>query len=68
VINNLAVLQFARRALFRAFNSPGWFFDVPLLDAAGGYVLQRPGGESHRHEALIAAIGLRPLWVGGMNW
>ena len=70
VINNLAALQAAAPGaqLYRAFNSLGWelFADPKLEGLQVDMFYSGPDGESRRQvEALIAEIGLRPLWVGG---
>jgi predicted dinucleotide-binding enzyme len=69
VINSLAHLQAAAPSarLFRAFNSLGWeLFADPMLEGQQVDMFYcGPEGEARRQvEALIADVGLRPLWVG----
>jgi 8-hydroxy-5-deazaflavin:NADPH oxidoreductase len=60
--------EYAPRArLFRAFNSLGWenFADARYGDDTGDMLYSGPAGEAqHTVEELIAATGLRPVWVG----
>jgi predicted dinucleotide-binding enzyme len=68
-LSSLAALaEHAPRArLFRAFNSLGWenFADARYGDLAGDMLYSGPAGEAQRTvEELIAATGLRAIWVG----
>jgi 8-hydroxy-5-deazaflavin:NADPH oxidoreductase len=68
-LNSLAALaEHAPRAvLFRAFNSLGWenFADPRYGDDSGDMLYSGPaGGAQATVEGLIAATGLRPIWVG----
>jgi 8-hydroxy-5-deazaflavin:NADPH oxidoreductase len=68
-LNSLAVLaSFAPDArLYRAFSSLGWenFADARYGDDTGDMLYSGPAGQSQRTvEELIAATGLRPVWVG----
>jgi 8-hydroxy-5-deazaflavin:NADPH oxidoreductase len=68
-LSSLAALaEHAPRArLFRAFNSLGWenFADARYGDHAGDMLYSGPAGEAQRTvEELIAATGLRAIWVG----
>jgi 8-hydroxy-5-deazaflavin:NADPH oxidoreductase len=68
-LNSLAVLaEHAPSALlYRAFNSLGWenFADARYGDDTGDMLYSGPAGQWQRTvEELIAATGLRPVWVG----
>jgi 8-hydroxy-5-deazaflavin:NADPH oxidoreductase len=68
-LNSLAALaEYAPGAqLFRAFNSLGWenFADARFGDDTGDMLFSGPSGEArYTVEELIAATGLRPIWVG----
>jgi 8-hydroxy-5-deazaflavin:NADPH oxidoreductase len=68
-LNSLAALaEHAPGArLFRAFNSLGWenFADARYGNDTGDMLYSGPAGEAqHTVEELIAATGLRPIWVG----
>jgi 8-hydroxy-5-deazaflavin:NADPH oxidoreductase len=68
-LNSLAALagQAPGARLFRAFNSLGWenFADARYGDQDGDMLYCGPAGDAQRTvEELIAATGLRPVWVG----
>jgi predicted dinucleotide-binding enzyme len=68
-LNSLAALaEHAPSALlYRAFNSLGWenFADARYSDVPGDMLYSGPSGEAQRTvEELVAATGLRPVWVG----
>ena len=70
VVNHVqTILDAAPSALvFRAFNSLGWeHFANPRLDGAQiDHFYCGPDGQARAAvEQLIAAIGVRPVWVGG---
>lgn len=68
-LNSLAALadHAPSARLFRAFNSLGWenFADARYGDDTGDMLYSGPAGQAqHTVEELIAATGLRPIWVG----
>ncbi|GAB4581443.1 MAG: NADPH-dependent F420 reductase [Anaerolineales bacterium] len=68
IINNLAALQTVPHApIFRAFNSLGWeHFEHPTRDGVPtDHFYTGPDGEPRQTiHALIAEVGVRPIWVG----
>ena len=72
--NKLSFLRekYPGATLFRAFNSLGWqLFNHPIVDEkkvdhffCG---MDQPGGSAEKVGKLIADIGLRPLYIGGMD-
>jgi predicted dinucleotide-binding enzyme len=72
VANNIqTILQAAPQAkVYRAFNALGWeIFADPHFEAASADLFYCGADNEHRPqvESLIAAAGLRPVWVGGLE-
>jgi hypothetical protein len=73
VVNNLAVIAAAAPGaiLYRAFNSLGWeSFAEPVIDGVQVDLLYcGPDGPTRSVvEQLIAAVGLRPVWIGDQQY
>jgi hypothetical protein len=72
VVNNLKTIQQAAptAVLFRAFNALGWeIFANPQIDGIQvDHFYCGPDGEQRPFvDQLIAAVGVRPIWVGGLE-
>lgn len=72
VVNNVqAILDIAPRAtVFRAFNSLGWeVFETPVVGGvqADLFFCGPDGDDRARVHQLIADVGLRPIYVGGLD-
>lgn len=72
VMNSLAVLRARapRAALYRAFNSLGWEnFAEPLIDGEriDLFYCGEEGEKRPEVEQLIADVGLRPVYIGGVE-
>ncbi|HSF83808.1 MAG TPA: NAD(P)-binding domain-containing protein [Anaerolineales bacterium] len=71
-INNLAALQGSAPAaqIYRAFNSLGWeVFAEPHIEQlqVDHFYCGADGPARLQVEGLISEIGLRPVWVGGLE-
>jgi len=72
VVNNLAIIRQAvpTAKLFRAFNSLGWeVFARPQFGETSADHFYCGPDDAHRPlvEQLIAEVGVRPVWVGGLE-
>ena len=72
VINNLETIRQAvpTAQLFRAFNSLGWevFANPQFSDVQVDHFYCGPDDENRRLvEQLITEVGVRPVWVGGLD-
>ena len=72
VVNNLETIRQAvpTAHLFRAFNSLGWevFANPQLGNVQADHFYCGPDDENRRLvEQLIAEVGVRPVWVGGLE-
>jgi predicted dinucleotide-binding enzyme len=72
VINNIAVIQAAvsNAKIYRAFNSLGWevFAQPKIGEIAADHFYCGPDGEGRvLIEGLIADVGVRPVYVGGLE-
>ena len=72
VVNNLETIRQAvpTAKLFRAFNSLGWdvFANPQWGSVQADHFYCGPDGENRQLvEKLIAEVGVRPVWVGGLE-
>jgi predicted dinucleotide-binding enzyme len=70
--NSVAVLTSAapRAYIYRAFNTYGWEnFETPVFaGTAADLFYAGPDGEARSvAEQLISEVGLRPVWLGGLD-
>lgn len=71
VMNSVAAIEAAApaAAVYRAFNSLGWenFADPALDDVQADLLFAGPAARRDDVERLIADVGLRPVYVGGLD-
>jgi predicted dinucleotide-binding enzyme len=72
VVNNLETIRQAvpTAQLFRAFNALGWeiFANPQFGEVQVDHFYCGPDGENRQSvEQLIAEVGVRPVWVGGLE-